>query len=394
MENSEARIVSCTAGKFLGQKKERRGNEEVVRAYNSRADSTNSERFSAVTAPEDNKDDRIDAVRFADTVCRWQLEKGRRNLPWFTEDPYRRWLSEIMLQQTQVSVVREYFARFLEAFPTVEDLAGADSESVMRLWAGLGYYSRARNLHKAAGEVAQAGRFPRTAREWEKLPGVGGSTAAALASFCSGEAAGVCDGNVKRVLARLYALEEPVDRPRTARFLKEEANRLVSRTSPGTFNQAMMDLGAMICTRSSPRCSECPVSDCCRAHALGKETDYPKKTPPKARKRALVHALLCVEKDEAGHRVWLVRRQNVERGMGHWKGLWSLPETEHPQGREIARIEHVMSHVTLELAVHAAGRGELPADAFAVDVSELADAPLPAPVEKLLSTLVFDRQLL
>ena len=148
----------------------------------------------------------MNSEEFARRLCSWQREKGRQNLPWFTSDPYRRWLSEIMLQQTQVSVVRDYFARFLQAFPTVDDLAEASEEDVMRLWAGLGYYSRARNLHKAAKEIAAAGRFPQTRAAWEKLPGVGSSTAAALASFCNGEVAAVCDGNVKRVLARIFAL--------------------------------------------------------------------------------------------------------------------------------------------------------------------------------------------
>lgn len=127
----------------------------------------------------------FEAARFAELLCEWQKLKGRKNLPWFTDDPYRRWLSEIMLQQTQVSVVKDYFARFLEAFPTVEDLACADEEDVMRLWAGLGYYSRARNLHRAAKLVVQAGGFPISREEWEMLPGVGTSTAAALASFAA-----------------------------------------------------------------------------------------------------------------------------------------------------------------------------------------------------------------
>ena len=335
----------------------------------------------------------IEAEGFARTLCAWQLEKGRHNLPWFTPDPYKRWLSDIMLQQTQVAVVRDYFARFLAAFPRVEDLAASEEESVMSLWAGLGYYSRARNLHKAAQSVVRDGGFPQSAADWQKLPGVGESTAAALASFCNGEAAAVCDGNVKRVLARLYAFEEPIDKGPAARALQREANRLVSRTAPGTYNQAMMDLGAMLCTRTSPKCAECPEAALCRAHALGLEADYPKKTRAGARKTALVHALLCVDKTERGAQVWLIRRESVTRGMGHWKGLWSLPETDAPRGAEIARIEHVMSHVTLTLAVHKAVREELPAEAFAVEVGALEAAPLPAPVKKLLASLVFAPQL-
>lgn len=321
-----------------------------------------------------------DAVRFSDALCSWRLVHGRRNLPWFTPDPYKRWLSEIMLQQTQVAVVVDYFERFLRVFPTVEALARASEEDVMRLWAGLGYYSRARNLHKAAQQVAAAGAFPQTSAGWQKLPGVGPSTAAALASFCNGEAAAVCDGNVKRVLARIFAVREPVNAAGTGRRLQELAQSLVSRTDPAGYNQAMMDLGAMLCTRTRPRCEACPVQDFCRAFHEGNPEAYPVKSAASAVRQALVHALLCVEKD----RVWLVRRSTVQKGLGHWKGLWTLPEAASAAGAEVARIRHVMSHVVLTLVVHEASRAELPEEAFAVSKEELAQAPLPAPVAKLL----------
>lgn len=335
----------------------------------------------------------FEAARFAELLCEWQKLKGRKNLPWFTDDPYRRWLSEIMLQQTQVSVVKDYFARFLEAFPTVEDLACADEEDVMRLWAGLGYYSRARNLHRAAKLVVQAGGFPISREEWEMLPGVGTSTAAALASFCSSEPAAVCDGNVKRVLARILALNEPVDQAKTGKFLQQEADRLVSRIEPGVYNQAMMDLGAMLCTKHAPKCPECPVTEYCRAYAAGNPEDYPRKLPKKPKRTALVHALLAVEGKGADRRVWLVKRTLLQKGMGHWKGLWTLPEVPESSERELARIEHVMSHVALTLVVHAAKPEQMPPDAFTVPAVDIAEAPLPAPVRKLLSTLLFEPQL-
>lgn len=335
----------------------------------------------------------MDAERFAILLCHWQKEEGRRDLPWFTPDPYRRWLSEVMLQQTQVPVVMGYFERFLQAFPTVQSLAGAAEEDVMRLWSGLGYYSRARNLHKAAQIVTQTGGFPQTSAQWQKLPGVGKSTAAALASFCNDEACAVCDGNVKRVLARLFAIAEPIDVSTTDKRLQQLAQYLVSRTEPGTYNQAMMDLGAMLCTRHSPRCVRCPVQEFCRAFAAGNPEDYPRKSPAKPKKKVLVHALLHVQGSGEEACVWLVKREAVQKGMGHWKGLWTLPETEHPGGVEIARLEHVMSHVTLTLAVHSARRDELPAQAFAVRVGEIQQAPLPAPVKKLLCTLLFDSRI-
>lgn len=336
---------------------------------------------------------RIDPEQFSESLCRWQLEKGRKNLPWFTTDPYRRWLSEIMLQQTQVSVVIDYFRRFLTAFPSIDDLASASEEAVMKQWAGLGYYSRARNLHKAAQTVVQKGRFPQSADEWEQLPGVGKSTAAALASFCNNEVAAVCDGNVKRVLARIYAIDDPIDLSKTAHRIQTEADRLVSRRSPGLYNQAMMDLGALLCSKHSPRCDQCPVRQFCLAHAQGNPQEYPKKSPPKPKKMAEVHALLCLEEVGEELCVWLVRRDVVKRGMGHWKGLWTLPEVDNAVGSEIARVQHVMSHVTLQLVVHKAQHKELPEGAFCVPVSQIEEAPLPAPLKRLLSTLLFESQI-
>ena len=282
----------------------------------------------------------MNSEEFARRLCSWQREKGRQNLPWFTSDPYRRWLSEIMLQQTQVSVVRDYFSRFLQAFPTVDDLAEASEEDVMRLWAGLGYYSRARNLHKAAKEIAAAGRFPQTRAAWEKLPGVGSSTAAALASFCNGEVAAVCDGNVKRVLARIFALSAPINQSKTAKLLQQRAEALVSRTDPGCYNQAMMDLGAMLCTRTTPKCEQCPVGEFCKASRQGNPLDYPVKAPAKPRRTALVHALLCVEIKE--------EEQTVDRlcsGINNYViklSSLSLNEKEH---QHVASILQILSDI-------------------------------------------------
>ena len=177
------------------------------------------------------------------------------------------------------------------------------------------------------------------------------------------------------------------------RLVQQRAEALVSRTDPGCYNQAMMDLGAMLCTRTTPKCEQCPVGEFCKASRQGNPLDYPVKAPAKPRRTALVHALLCVEIKEEEPWVWLVLRDEVQKGMGHWKGLWTLPETAHPRGVEVARIEHVMSHVTLTLAVHRAEVSELPPKAFAVPASRLTGGPLPAPIKKLLSTLLFDAQL-
>ncbi len=322
---------------------------------------------------------------FAQKLCRWQESEGRQDLPWTTRDPYRRWLSEIMLQQTQVSVVRYYFARFLERFPTVKKLAAADLEEVMRLWAGLGYYSRANNLYKAAQAVVAAGKWPECAADWQKLPGVGKSTAAALAGFCNDESVAVCDGNVRRVLSRVAALKTPADSTQGVKFLEELAQSLVNRTEPGRYNQAMMDLGAMLCTRTSPKCMLCPVNDFCLAYEEGNPADYPVKRKKVAKKERTVFAGFFADSDG----VRLVKRSL----KGYWPALWSLPEFESKQGQEITRFVHEMTHITLTYVIFALDAGSVPEDAFVVSAKELADAPVPAPLAKVLNFVSFGRGL-
>src|SRR3954462_588705 len=189
---------------------------------------------------------------FAARLIRWQRRHGRSGLPWqSTRDPYKVWLSEIMLQQTQVAAVVPYFGRFLERFPTLDSLAAASEEEVLRLWSGLGYYARARNLHAAARAVTAAGRFPQTSDAIAKLPGVGRSTAAAIAAFAFGERAAILDGNVKRVLARVFGVLEKQD-------LWKRAERVLPKRGIETYTQGLMDLGATVCKRV-PDCATCPV---------------------------------------------------------------------------------------------------------------------------------------
>src|SRR5688572_15207692 len=213
-------------------------------------------------------------MSFAQKLIRWQRGSGRHNLPWQgTRDPYRIWLSEIMLQQTQVAAVIPYYERFLGRYPSVAALAAASEDDVLRLWSGLGYYARGRNLHKAAQLIRERG-FPTTAEKIAELPGVGRSTAAAIAVFAFGERAAILDGNVKRVLSRSHGIEEKEK-------LWALAERLLPRRDVETYTQALMDLGATVCTRD-PECGRCPVRTGCVARRTGRVDELPARRPRKA----------------------------------------------------------------------------------------------------------------
>ncbi len=251
----------------------------------------------------------------------------RRDLPWRvrpgdTPDPYRVLVSEAMLQQTQVATVVPYFERFMAAFPTVEALAGAEEGEVLRLWQGLGYYSRARRLHAAAGVIVQelGGRVPGTVEGLLALPGVGRYTAGAVASIAFGVPAPIVDGNVERVLTRVMLWDRPVDDPETKRRLWEWAEMLAAGEQPGDVNQAVMDLGALVCVPASPNCLLCPLAGVCRARAAGREGEVPVK-PPRRAKRAAVHEVVAVRK---GDRYFFERRP----GRGMWAGMWQMPTRE------------------------------------------------------------------
>src|SRR3954466_14694858 len=253
-------------------------------------------------------------MRFADKLIRWQRRHGRHDMPWQgTRDPYRIWLSEVMLQQTQVSAVIPYYERFLQQFPTIGSLARGEEEDVLRLWSGLGYYARGRNLHAAAQEVARLGAFPSTAEEIEKLPGVGRSTAAAIAVFAFGERAAIMDGNAKRVLARMFGVAGAVE-------VWPLGERELPKREIETYTQALMDLGATLCTRLKPSCERCPLSRTCVARREGRTAELP---APRERRQLPQREVK-----------WLVLRRNgavlLERrpSRGIWGGLWCFPE--HP----------------------------------------------------------------
>ncbi|HWS76379.1 MAG TPA: A/G-specific adenine glycosylase [Quisquiliibacterium sp.] len=259
---------------------------------------------------------------FAARIAAWQRTHGRHDLPWQgTRDPYRRWVSEIMLQQTQVAAVIPFYLRFLERFPDVAALAGAGLDEVLQAWSGLGYYSRARNLHAAARAVAQRGGFPPGAAELSGLPGIGRSTAAAIAVFSSGERAAILDGNVRRVLCRYHGVEGFPGRPAVERRLWEIAEReLQDADDVEAYTQGLMDLGATVCTRARPRCGECPVAAGCVALEQGRVGELPEPRP--RRELPLRETTMLALVGGAG--VLLERRPPA----GIWGGLWSLPEVE------------------------------------------------------------------
>ncbi|MEY4752916.1 MAG: hypothetical protein RJA44_591 [Pseudomonadota bacterium] len=353
----------------------------------------------------------------APALLAWQRVHGRHALPWQrSRDPYRVWLSEIMLQQTQVATVLGYYERFLQRFPDVAVLAAASTDEVLALWAGLGYYSRARNLHRCAQLVVSehGGVFPASAAQLQQLPGIGRSTAAAIAAFCHGERAAILDGNVKRVLTRVLAFEGDLAQAAEERRLWQLAEALLPEDGADmpAYTQGLMDLGATVCLQRTPHCLLCPLQPQCRAAALGTMTRFPLKTRKLRRSRQQHWWLwLC-----CGDAVWLQPRP----ASGIWAGLWTLPLFEQPQGCEqllqtlqaaqpdlvaegpgalqletLPPIKHVLTH--LDWHLHPC-RLELPAGAATlmaaveaalpggrwVHQADLAEHGLPAPLRKLL----------
>jgi A/G-specific adenine glycosylase len=343
---------------------------------------------------------------FARRLLGWYRGHGRRDLPWLDErDPYRVWISEIMLQQTQVATALPYFRRFIERFPDVCSLARAPIADVMGAWAGLGYYARARNLHACARAVVQrhGGRFPRTSEALAALPGIGRSTAGAIAAFCFDERAPVLDGNVRRVLARHWAIEgDPRSAPVVSRLWERAQVELPAARDMARYTQAIMDLGATVCTRMQPACSRCPVSASCRAQQTGRTAALPATRARRERPVRPSHVLIAL----AGQAVLLQRR----KADGIWGGLMCLPEfrskasllrraralgLDPVAGAPLAPRRHALTHLTLAIEpVVAAGPASRARDADPrrwVALDRIDQAALPAPHRVLLREV---RQLL
>jgi A/G-specific adenine glycosylase len=279
------------------------------------------------------------AGRVVEPLVRWYA-RARRDLPWRgSRDPYCVWVSEIMLQQTQVERVRDYFTRFTARFPTVEALARAREAEVLKAWEGLGYYRRARQLHAAARVIVadHGGRFPRTVVELRRLPGIGRYTAGAIASIAFGVRAPIVEANSRRVLARLVGHAAPVGGAAGDEPLWEVAERLVPARRPGIFNQALMDLGAGVCTPERPLCGRCPLAGACAARRSGRVAEIPAALPRRAAR--LVRETAVVER-RAG-RVLLERR-----GPGEWwEGLWDFPRVGRPpRGRRLGTVAYTVTH--------------------------------------------------
>jgi A/G-specific adenine glycosylase len=335
---------------------------------------------------------------FSKKLLHWFDQHGRHDLPWqHPKTAYRVWLSEIMLQQTQVKTVIVYFTRFIKRFPTLKSLALADIDDVLRLWAGLGYYARARNLHRTAQIIYQEhhGRFPNTIASLQQLPGIGRSTAGAIVAIAFGEQAAILDGNVKRVLTRLYALEGDVTDKIINDRLWQLAEILTPQKRSADYTQAIMDLGATICTRQSPACLHCPVNSLCHAYQLNQVTAFPTPKKKKQKPTKEMHLLLLQNNKQ---QILLQRRENA----GIWGGLWCLPEVaanalvhEHTL---LSPIKHTLTHFILQIHVHSLKK--LPsqtAKAYATmgvwcRWEELPQLGFPAPIQKLLER-VYDEEI-
>lgn len=340
---------------------------------------------------------------FSQKIIRWQVTHGRHGLPWQnTRDAYRVWLSEIMLQQTQVVTVIAYYERFLARFPTIAALAAAPQDDVMQHWAGLGYYARARNLHRAAQQVVEQhdGVFPDQFEAINALPGIGRSTAAAISAFAFGKRAAILDGNVKRVFARHFGVTGDVKSKPVTDQLWDIAVAELPKTNIEPYTQGLMDLGATLCTRTKPQCLLCPVQKSCVANREG----LTESLPGKGAKRVVPHRDLQMLVLIDSGQVLLEKRPPT----GIWGGLWSLPECAMDEDalakaksrfaidaskiKKLTSVAHGFTHYSLTIfpiEIHVAAQQPRAMEAGLVwlDLTEIDNAALPAPVKKILLSL-------
>ncbi len=340
----------------------------------------------------------------ADALLAWHARQGRHDLPWQSDrTPYRVWVSEIMLQQTQVATVIPYYERFMSRFPEVRSLADAPIDEVLHLWAGLGYYARGRNLHRAAVRIRDefGGEFPDTFEEVASLPGIGRSTAGAILAISRGKRFPILDGNVKRVLSRFFGVQGDLSGRENLKQLWELAERCTPSHHVDVYTQAIMDLGATVCVRRKPLCDFCPLAERCYARYTGRQHEIP--APRRARERRTRHAFMLVALREDGS-VLLERRP----ASGIWGGLWCLPEFDtetaarayalhnllqaHLQPQPLAPIEHAFTHFDLVVAPllancrGTAGVMDAPQTLW-YNPREPAAIGLPAPIKTLLERI-------
>ena len=339
---------------------------------------------------------------FAKQLLDWFDQNGRKTLPWQTnKTPYRVWVSEIMLQQTQVATVIPYFIKFLDKFPSVDELAAATEDEVLHLWTGLGYYARARNLHTTAKKVMKVhnGELPATVNELVTLPGIGRSTAGAIAAICHETHAAILDGNVKRVLARHFTIGGWPGKTETQKSLWNKAESLTPHDRIADYTQAIMDLGATVCRRSSPDCPACPYFKSCQARINGTIDQYPGKKPKKAMPLKSTVMLIA----ELNDSVLLQKRPS----KGLWGGLWSFPECksvenidallqslnlEHLGRTQLPRFRHTFTHFHLDIepirvTIQETKRFADPSAEIWFNVSAPQSVGLTKPVTKILAEL-------
>lgn len=342
---------------------------------------------------------------FAHAILTWYDDYGRKSLPWQQDKTaYKVWLSEIMLQQTQVATVIPYFARFIERFPTVTDLAKASLDEVLHLWTGLGYYARARNLHKAAQLIASEyqGEFPTDFAKVHQLPGIGRSTAAAILSSVYAQPHAILDGNVKRTLARSFAIDGWPGKKQVENQLWQVAEQHTPSERVADYNQAMMDMGAMVCTRSKPKCTLCPIESFCIAKQQGNQLDYPGKKAKAEKPVKQTEFLLLVYKQQ----VWLQQRPPT----GIWGGLYCFPESEFSElqsrlaitdqqveyQRQLISFRHTFSHYHLDITPKLVVLKQQPQlimeanQGVWYNLTQPEQVGLAAPVKQLLEALPFE----
>lgn len=323
---------------------------------------------------------------FADAIIAWQKLHGRHDLPWQnTTDPYAIWVSEIMLQQTQVAAVIGYYAKFMTRFPNIHALSSASQEEVLQHWSGLGYYSRARNLHNAAQKIVDEfnRKFPQDFDDILSLPGIGRSTAAAISTFAFNQPQPILDGNVKRVFARHFLVEGWPSAPKIEQQMWQIALRENPSENAIAYTQGLMDLGATLCTRSKPRCSECPVNTSCQAYAQNMTHKLPTPKPRKILPEKNTTMLVIMDGDE----VMLEKRPP----SGIWGGLWSFPETESAEGQALPKLTHTFTHFKLHiqpLLIRANKRQKTQElRTIWLNLDDAIAAAIPTPVRKILLNL-------
>jgi A/G-specific adenine glycosylase len=352
---------------------------------------------------------------FTSAIISWYLI-NKRELPWRdTSDPYKIWVSEVILQQTRVEQGLSYYGKFLEKFPDIGSLARAPEDEVLKVWQGLGYYSRARNMQHAAREISgrMGNRFPANYDELIRLKGIGDYSASAVSSIAFNEPRPVIDGNVRRVMARFLGIEIPMNSAPANRLVKATLEDWIDRSQPGTFNQAVMELGAVVCLPRNPACSRCPVAESCVALRKGLTGSLPVRVKPLPKKVQHYYYFVFLADDGKQRHTWLKKRT----GKGIWHGLYDfpaaqsevivpdedlsiLPEFQHlTENTSFAgpmviadKVRHILSHREMELTfiLVPVTRHEHP-DHLKVPLDDIHNYPVPRPIENFLKKLVFDR---